>query len=78
MTQEEFESIPFSFAGHVSMENEHCLTKIADYKGHIFRICTHTPMRDGEPHGRTYTHFMIDNGRVFRSKEKFLEALKDL
>jgi len=77
MTREEFESIPFSFAGHVSMEHEHCLTKIADYKGHIFRICTHTPMRNGEPHGRDYTHYKIDLN-VYKTKEKFLEALKDL
>ena len=34
------------------------------------------PFKNGEPHGRSYRHYWL-NGKVYKSKKKFLEAIKD-
>lgn len=72
MTREEINQIPFQFSFHISMENEHTITYTAQYKGHQFAMCQHTPYKDDVPKGRTYTHYKVD-GKVFKSKEKFYQ-----
>lgn len=77
MTIEELEKIPFYFVSHLSMEDEHCTTYISEDKR--FGFCDHVPYKDGEPNRRrkSYRHYMI-NGKVYKTKEKFLEALAEV
>lgn len=75
MTYEEFKQLPFKFSGHLSMEDEHCLT-YATPDGR-FAYCVHTPFKDGEPKGRIYAHYKID-GKVYKTKEKLIKALEEL
>lgn len=74
MTQEELSKIPFHFVGSLALENEHCLT----YSSEDGRLgfCEHTKRRKNGDFGRTYRHYRID-GKIYRTKEKFLEALAD-
>ncbi len=73
MTYEELKQIPFHFVSHLSMEDMHCTT-YASEDGRI-RFCDSVPFKNGEPHGRSYRHYMID-GKVYKTKEKFIEALE--
>lgn len=77
MTIEELEKTPFYFVSHLNMEDEHCTTYIS--KDKRFGFCDHVPYKDGEPNRRrkSYRHYMI-NGKVYKSKEKFLEALAEV
>ena len=77
MTIEELEKIPFHFVSHLSMEDMHCTTYISD--DNRFGFCDHVPFTDGHPDRRkkSYRHYMI-NGKVYKTKEKFLEALADV
>ena len=74
MTVEELKKIPFKFHAHMSLEDEHTTTYFSE-DGKL-GFCDHVPFKNGEPHGRVYRHYMID-GKVYKTKEKFLEALKD-
>ena len=58
----------------MSMEDEHITTYLSE-DGKI-GFCNHVPFKDGEPHGRSYRHYFL-NGKVYKSKKKFLEAIKD-
>lgn len=73
MTVEEFEKISFRCVSHLAMENEHCLTYVSE-DGNL-GFCDHTVKR-GYDFGRSYRHWRI-KGKVYKSKEVFLEALKE-
>lgn len=72
MTYEELKKVPFRFVSHLSMEDEHCTTYVTE-DGRI-GFCTHVLYKNGEPTRRSYRHYMID-GKVYRSRKKFIEAL---
>ena len=76
MTEQELKTVPFHWVSHLSMEGEHCTT----YASEDGRLgwCAHVPIDPltGEPKGRPYRHYQID-GKVYKSKKKFLEALAD-
>ena len=74
MTEEEWSKIPFKFAGHMSMEDEHTIA----YQSENGRLgfCDHTLKKKDGTFGRQYRHWRID-GKVYKSKKKFLEALAD-
>ena len=74
MTIEELEKVKFHFVAHMSMEDEHTTTYFSE-DGKI-GFCNHVPFKNGEPHGRAYRHYWL-NGKVYKSKKKFLEAIKD-
>lgn len=74
MTPEQLQKIPFHMVSHMSMEHEHMLT-YASEDGRL-GYCDHTPKRKNGDFGRTYSHYRIDN-KVYKKKEKFIEALKD-
>lgn len=73
MTEEELGKIPFRMVAHLAMEDEHCCTYTSE--DGMLGFCDHTKKR-GFNFGRTYRHWRIGN-KVYKSKEKFLEALKD-
>ena len=74
MTAEELADIPFHMVSHLSMEGEHCSVYEDDSKRLSF--CEHVSYRDGKPYGKGYRHWMLD-GKVYKTKEKFIEALKE-
>jgi len=77
MTIEELKKVKFRETCHLALEDEYSTTYVSE-DGRI-GFCDHTP-RDKygmvKKGGRTIRHFMID-GKVYKSKEKFLEAIKD-
>lgn len=77
MTTKEINNIPFCFSSHLNMEHEHCTTFNAEYKGHKFGMCRHSPYKNGVPKGKPYVHYMVD-GKVFKTKEKFLQHCETL
>ena len=76
MTEKELQCVDFHWVSHLSMEHEHCTT----YESEDGRLgwCMHQPINPvtGDPWRHPYTHYKID-GKVYKSKKKFLEALKD-
>ena len=77
MTVEELEKVKFKFHSHMSMEDEHTTTYFSE-DGKI-GFCDHVPRDEFgmvKKGGRAVRHFMID-GKVYKSKKKFLEAIKD-
>lgn len=75
MTEEELGKVPFKCMSHLSLEHKHCTTYANEEYG--FGICKHTLKKDEFTFGRTYTHYMY-NGVVYKTKAKFLEAIKDV
>ena len=77
MTIEEIKHIPFHFVCSAAWEHEHTMTYMS--KDGRMGFCDHVP-RDKygmvKKGGRAVRHFMID-GKVYKSKKKFLEAIKD-
>ena len=79
MTEAELLVLPFRFQCHLAMEHEHCSTYVAQFGGHRFGVCNHTPIDSAtmEPHGRRYRHWMLD-GKVYKTRKKFLEAIANI
>jgi hypothetical protein len=74
MTIDELKAIPFYFVASAAWENEHTIS----YESEDGRLgyCDHTPKRKNGEFGKGYRHWKID-GKVYKTMEKFLEALKD-
>ena len=86
MTVEELEKVPFHFVAHMSMEDEHTSTYVIEHnrlgicehtstnaiEDNRLGICEHTIYKDGRP----YRHWRIGTN-IYKSKKKFLEAIKD-
>ena len=75
MTDEEIKAIKFKWQSHMSMEDEHTTCYISECGR--FGICHHVPYKNGYPRGRSFTHYRIGD-KVYKSKQKFIEALKEL
>lgn len=77
MTVEELKKVPFRETCHMAMSKEYTTTYFS--KDNRLGFCDHVPRnKDGfvKKKGRAYRHYWID-GKVYNSKDKFLEALKD-
>ena len=74
MIEQELSKIPFRCVCHMALESEH----IATYEDESGRLgfCTHTPKVDEFTFGKGTTHYRIDE-KIYKSKKKFLEALKE-
>ncbi len=77
MTIDELKAIPFHFVCSAAWETEHTIT----YESEDGRLgfCDHVPRDEYgmvKKGGRAVRHFMID-GKVYKTKKKFLEAIKD-
>ncbi len=77
MTIDELKKVPFHETCHMAMEDEYTTTYMSE-DGRL-GFCDHVP-RDKygmvKKCGHPFRHFMID-GKVYKSKEKFLEAIKN-
>lgn len=78
MTWEEFEKQEFRMTSHCSMAAEHTATYVS--KNGRLGYCVHTPVLDDiggiQRYGKSRLHYRID-GKVYKSKKKFIEALAD-
>ena len=77
MTIDELKAIPFHFVCSAAWEHEHTMT----YESEDGRLgfCDHVPRDEYgmvKKGGRAVRHYMID-GKVYKTKKKFLEAIKD-
>lgn len=75
MTEEEFRKVPFKMMSHLSLEHEHRTTYVNEDYG--FGINTYTSRWDDYTIGRAYVHY-IYNDVVYKTRAKFLEAIKDV
>ena len=77
MTEEELKKVPFRETCHMAMEGEYTTTYMS--KDGRLGFCDHVPRDEYgmvKKGGRAVRHFMID-GKVYKTKKKFLEAIKD-
>ena len=77
MTEEELKKVPFRETCHMAIEGEYSTTYMSE-DGRL-GFCDHVPRDEYgmvKKGGRPVRHFMID-GKVYKSKKKFLEAIKD-
>lgn len=75
MTEKELEKVSFRCICHISLESEHMMSYVSE--DGLIGFCDHMPYRNGQPHGRSYRHYKVC-GKVYETKEKFLEALARL
>ena len=66
--------MPFHFVAHMAMEHENTMSY--ETEDERLGFCDHTPKRKNVDFGRTYRHYRIE-GKVYKTKAKFLEAIKD-
>jgi hypothetical protein len=77
MTIEELKAVKFRETCHMAMADEYTTTYISE--DNRLGFCDHVPRDEWgmvKKGGRSYRHYMID-GKVYKSKKKFLEAIKD-
>ena len=77
MTEDELKKVPFRETCHMAMEGEYTTTYMS--KDGRLGFCDHVPRDEYgmvKKGGRAVRHFMID-GKVYKSKKKFLAALAD-
>ena len=74
MTEEEFNKTSFRCVGTMALDNEHTIAYISN-DGRL-GFCDHTLKNKYGEFTRSFRHWRIDK-KVYKSKKKFLEALKD-
>lgn len=72
MTKEELQKVPFRCVGHMSTEKMHYLTYSSE--DGLLGYCDRTPKLKHGQFGKTRRHWRI-GGKVYKSDEKFYEAL---
>lgn len=76
MTEQEFGSLKWQLCSHLNTPDYH--TKVDKCKtiANLYR-CTKVNYKNGEPSNRGgYTHYMLDD-KVYKSKQKLLEAIDE-
>lgn len=74
MTLEELKKIPLHFVCHLNMGDVHTTTYASE--DNRIGICDHVRYKDGEPKGKSYRHWRIDNN-VYKKWDDFVKALND-
>ena len=77
MTEEELKKVKFRETCHMALDSEYTTTYFSE-DGRL-GFCDRVPRDEYgmvKKGGRPVRHFMID-GKVYKSKKKFLEAIKD-
>ena len=76
MTEQEFDNLEWQFNGHLSTPYYHSTIYKCKTFLNLFR-CTKVNYKDVEPSKRGgYTHYMLVD-KVYKSKQKLLEAIND-
>ena len=74
MTEQEFDKLEWQFNCHLLNAVAHYLTDKCKTIPTLFR-CAKVNYKDGEPINRGgYTHYMLDK-KIYKSKQKLLEAI---
>lgn len=74
MTDQDLAKIKFKFVMSLSGKYEHYTTYESVDHIPTIGICVHTHVRKDGSFGREYRHYRF-NGKVYESKESFLEAM---
>lgn len=76
MTEQEFDSLEWQFSSHFGTPDHHSMVDKCKTMPNLFR-CVKVNYKDGEPTNRGgYTHYML-NDKVYKSKKKLLEAMRN-
>ena len=76
MTEKEFDKLEWQFSSHFSTPASHSTVDKCKTIPTLFR-CVKVNYKYGEPSNRGgYTHYMLDK-KVYKSKQKLLEAINN-
>ena len=76
MTEQEFNKLEWQFSSHFNTSTSHSMVDKCKTTPTLFR-CVKVNYKDGEPSNRGgYTHYMLDK-KVYKSKQKLLEAINN-
>ena len=76
MTEQEFDKLEWQFSSHFSTSDHHSMVDNCKTIPSLFR-CIEVNYKDGEPTNRGgYTYYMLDE-KVYKSKQKLLEAMNN-
>ena len=76
MTEQEFDNLEWQFSSHFNTPTHHSTVDKCKTIPTLFR-CVKVNYKDGEPTNRGgYTHYMLDE-KVYKSKQKLLEAIRN-
>ena len=74
MTEQEFGGLKWQFSSHLNTPDYHIKVDKCKTIPNLYR-CTKVNYKNGEPSNRGgYTHYMLDD-KVYKSKQKLLEAI---
>ena len=75
MTEQEFDKLEWQFSSHFNTPAHHSTVDKCKTIPTLYR-CVKVNYKDGEPTNRDgYTHYML-NEKVYKSKQKLLEAIR--
>ena len=76
MTEQEFSGLKWQLSSHLNTPDYHIKVDKCKTIPNLYR-CTKVNYKDGEPSKRGgYTHYMLVD-KVYKSKQKLLEAIND-
>ena len=76
MTEQEFDNLEWQFSSHFNTPTHHSTVDKCKTIPTLFR-CVKVNYKDGEPTNMGgYTHYMLDE-KVYKSKQKLLEAMNN-
>lgn len=74
MTESDLAKIKFRMVSHLNMGEQHASSyESVDHEPTI-GMCVHTPVKEDGTFGRAFAHYRF-NGKVYKTKNKFLEAM---
>ena len=77
MTTEEFSSIKWRLASHLSMPKTHYSTYVGEWNGIIITIQTANRVRKNGTYGKAIFTYWVEM-RMFKSKEEVIKYLNEL
>lgn len=76
MTEQEFDNLEWQFSSNLNTPTHHSIVDKCKTIPNLFR-CIKVNYKDDEPTNRGgYTHYMLDD-KVYKSKQKLLEAMNN-
>ena len=76
MTEQEFDNVEWQLSSHLNTPDYHIKVDKCKTIPNLYR-CTKVNYKNGEPSNRGgYTHYMLDD-KVYKSKQKLLEAIDE-